>query len=29
LLNAIYFATAGAPAAEWEAIERLLLTPID
>ena len=29
LLNAIYFATAGAPQASWEAIERALLSPID
>lgn len=29
LLNAIYFATAGAPSTEWDAIERMLLTPID
>ena len=29
LLNAIYFATAGAPSANWEAVERMLLTPMD
>lgn len=29
LLNAIYFATTGAPQADWEAMERALLSPID
>lgn len=29
LLNAIYFATTGAPQADWEAMERALLRPID
>jgi MoxR-like ATPase len=29
LLNAIYFATSGALSANWDAIERMLLTPIE